>query len=100
MNTWVRVGAKCVCVNKLGWVSWDKSTVELGPVFNEQCSISAVRHHAECGLVIDLAGYQAGSDYLASCFRPLVSLEDDVALFTSMRPGIDLIAERLDEFTR
>lgn len=103
MNTWLRVGAKCVCVLPSGSGAWyhnDAIQPSPGPKNREECVIAQVGFDPTEGPTIDLVGYPAHSDYAARYFRPLVSLDDDVALFASMRPGTNLIAEHLDGLAR
>lgn len=90
--TWLSVGAKCVCVLPFGggmW--WDKNTAQtmLGPKNREECVITQVGFDPAEGPTIDLVGYPAHSDYAARYFRPLVSLDDDVALFAPLRSATD-----------
>lgn len=109
MNTWLRVGAKCVCINR----TWELRTTG-GPSLWRRLRLLFRRHPRfnEVVIIADVCAELCGSIgaiklrgfgevfYRANLFRPLVSLEDDVALFTSMRHGVDLSAEHIDELAR
>ncbi len=84
MAHWARPGVKCVCIEGGPWFG---GRTEDGPEKGEVCTITEVSG----GGWLTLAEYDSNDGFAVCCFRPLVSQEDDVALFTHhlITEGID-----------
>lgn len=89
MSSWVKVGAKCVCVKSLAKYGYGDETIpyvgqevtirevaeEHGPSLKFEEIINSPRRYAQGTLECC---------FHISAFRPIVSLSDDIALFTTI----------------
>lgn len=101
MSSWARPGVKCVCVHTGAWKLVEERDhhgpygIDSHPSENEVCTIEYVRRRRSGVLAFGIEGYH-GNEYGARWFRPLVTQEDDVAMFTHLLKPHDVDARVLD----
>jgi hypothetical protein len=83
MSSWARPGVKCVCIAENGsWVPVGHSVMPAPdfPGFGDVLVIAEVLFGSR-GLSLGFAEFPDAS-FSIRCFKPVVELSDDVALFT------------------
>lgn len=95
MSSWVKIGAKCICVR--GWnggAGWPALVVG-----NEYVVRETVTHPTTGELGVRLTGvhcdiwpaYGIERAWEATRFRPAVDIKDDIALFHALCPGLPVV---------
>lgn len=101
-ESWIKVGARCQCVKTFGYFD--------GPQPGQVFTIDAIGN-APClcgGIALQFVEMQHRDDcgvdfyWCAGNFRPLVSREQDIAMFNEILAGpkLDVMAEQLNEAWR